>query len=321
MKREIYVLCPAAFATGGPEALHTLCLELRNQGQDAKMLYLNAREGQDPVAPRYRVYGLPYVTHAEDREGMTVVVSEIDTYVLKKFPRARKAIWWLSVDNYFPKLQYFGPRSLADFLRREFGRFRDFGDPSVLHLCQSHYALDFVRRKGVRNALLVMDYLGEEHLRGRFETSGREDVVLYNPSKGRPFTEKIMKALEGEVRFVALRGLTAAEVHDWCARAKVYIDFGHHPGKDRFPREAAMAGCVVVTSRRGSAAFHEDVPIPDAYKFVDADENVAAIAAKIRDVLANYERRVDDFAGYRDFIREDRPRFVRQVRDLVARMG
>jgi len=33
---------------------------------------------------------------------------------------------------------------------------------------------------------------------------------------------------------------------------QVYIDFGHHPGQDRLPREAVQCGCVVITGKRGS---------------------------------------------------------------------
>ena len=34
-----------------------------------------------------------------------------------------------------------------------------------------------------------------------------------------------------------------------------------------------MAGCVIITGRAGSAGLHDDVPIPDSFKFdVDSDE-------------------------------------------------
>lgn len=56
------------------------------------------------------------------------------------------------------------------------------------------------------------------------------------------------------------------------SKSKVYIDFGNHPGKDRIPREAAISGCIVITGKRGAAAFAEDVCIPETYKF---DESCA----------------------------------------------
>ena len=60
--------------------------------------------------------------------------------------------------------------------------------------------------------------------------------------------------------------LSPEQVQAMLKKAKVYIDFGGHPGMDRIPREAALAGCIVVTNREGSAAFRQDVPIPSQYK-------------------------------------------------------
>ena len=37
------------------------------------------------------------------------------------------------------------------------------------------------------------------------------------------------------------------------------VDLGHHPGKDRLPREAALAGCVTVVGRAGAAVFADEV--------------------------------------------------------------
>lgn len=43
---------------------------------------------------------------------------------------------------------------------------------------------------------------------------------------------------------------------------------------DRIPREAALAGCIVLTNREGAANFDEDVPLPSMFKIkkFDADE-------------------------------------------------
>ena len=62
--------------------------------------------------------------------------------------------------------------------------------------------------------------------------------------------------------------MTEREVEDCLSQAKVYIDFGGHPGKDRIPREAALCGCCVVTGRRGAAGNDVEVPINQSYKLV-----------------------------------------------------
>jgi len=38
-------------------------------------------------------------------------------------------------------------------------------------------------------------------------------------------------------------------------------------GKDRFMREAAVSGCVVVTHKSGAAGYKEDVPIDEKVGF------------------------------------------------------
>jgi hypothetical protein len=50
---------------------------------------------------------------------------------------------------------------------------------------------------------------------------------------------------------------------------------------DRLPREAALAGCVVITNREGAAANDEDVPLPTRFKFHDF--NVEGIHALLKD--------------------------------------
>ncbi|KAL3809235.1 hypothetical protein ACHAXA_005283 [Cyclostephanos tholiformis] len=68
---------------------------------------------------------------------------------------------------------------------------------------------------------------------------------------------------------------------DW-RRIWQYIDFGPHPGMDRLPREAALAGCIVITNREGAAAHDEDVPLPQEFKFRTFD--VEALHALLGDI-------------------------------------
>ena len=72
--------------------------------------------------------------------------------------------------------------------------------------------------------------------------------------------------LVGDVEWVPLQGYTLEQMRSILSRAKVYVDFGNHPGKDRIPREAAVSGCIVVTNRIGSAANSLDIPIAEEFK-------------------------------------------------------
>ena len=107
--------------------------------------------------------------------------------------------------------------------------------------------------------------------------------------------------------------MTSSEVEECLSEAKVYIDFGEHPGKDRIPREAAVCGCCVVTGRRGAAGNDVDVPIHPRYKFADRLENIPAILDCIRRLLAEYPQRIADFAAYRASIRKEKALFEREV--------
>jgi len=106
---------------------------------------------------------------------------------------------------------------------------------------------------------------------------------------------KRMKDLEAPIR-----NMTPAEVRELLSGARVYIDFGTHPGSDRLPREAAISGCCVVTGRQGSAGNPLDVPVPDKYKFDEKDESVfSKVDSVLADILSNYQDRVADFEEYR----------------------
>ncbi len=38
-------------------------------------------------------------------------------------------------------------------------------------------------------------------------------------------------------------------------KAKLYIDFGYHPGKERMPREACLLDCCLIIGKDGSAKY------------------------------------------------------------------
>lgn len=318
-KGVVYIACPAHIATGGTEALHVLCFELLELGVNASMFYYDVIDSNEVVAKRFLQFNTPYVLTVEDSLESAIVIPETQTNLISKFPLMKKYIWWLSVDNYVRPLRICGPRDMYCIIRdRVIKKNVNFKDKNLCHLCQSYYAMDFVKKHGAKNVRFLMDYLGQEHCSETKIQAQREDVVLYNPAKGKAFTKKIINAAPNGFKFVALQNMSPKEVNMWSNRAKVYIDFGNHPGKDRFPREAAMAGCIIITSKRGSAAFYEDVPIDDCYKFVDSRREIPKIIDLITDCMERYNERQSDFDCYRNFIREDRSRFIQQVKEVFC---
>ena len=110
--------------------------------------------------------------------------------------------------------------------------------------------------------------------------------------------------------------MTNEEVLNLLLKSKVYIDFGTHPGKDRIPREAAMCGCCVITGKRGSAKYYEDVPLRDDFKFDDKEENIDKIIDKINLCLENYEEQNKNFDEYRKGIIGEEEKFEEDIKKI-----
>ena len=103
--------------------------------------------------------------------------------------------------------------------------------------------------------------------------------------------------------------------------AKVYVDFGGHPGKDRLPREAALCGCCIITGLRGSAANEVDVPIPARFKLDDEQADPRQLIDMIAKLMMSHEESTREFEEYRVAIREEKRKFQREVDDLVRILG
>ena len=318
VRGTIYVACRGNFYTGGPELLHQLVYKLTKFGKKAKMYYFTKSE-VNPVHPNLAKYGCEYVESVPDLPENCLIVPEVDTRLLRRYSKLKKVIWWLSVDNYElatgTRTRIF--ESLGLHTRFNFSNKRHRA--SVLHLCQSQYAMDFIKSKGL-DSYKLSDYLSSNIIESadRYaSTSQRKDVVLYNPKKGMEFTKLLLKEAQ-DLKWVAIENRTPQEVADLLLQAKVYIDFGYHPGKDRFPREAAVSGCCVITGRKGSAQNQIDIPIQDKYKIVDDIKNIPTIVKLIRTCIKNYEVALKDFEKYRLIIQEEEKVFETDVKQIFG---
>ena len=185
----------------------------------------------------------------------------------------------------------------------------------TLHLAQSEYARDYLSSNGIHNSVMLGDYSHPIYLdRTAHPDVPRENIVAYNPRKGLAAARKILPLIKNG-RAVALENMTRQEIVDLLLRAKVYIDFGNHPGMDRFPREAAALGTCVVTNRRGSAANAIDVPIPDMYKIDDTSPGFGQQAAAMIDGIFT------DFAAHSANFVEYRNRIVREPESFRAKVA
>lgn len=317
---RVYIAAPANLATGGPELLHQLAHKLQLRGISAQMYYLPTNH-PDPVHISYQAYGVSYVREIADTVDNLLIVPETMTELLDGFKQIRKAIWWLSIDNYFLE-QDTRYGKINRYLLSKFGSQRYLGFNRELcsvdyHFYQSEYARCALLKLGIKSLAPLSDYLNPDFLQIETNLSKKENIVAFNPKKGRRFTKKIIKQAT-DIKFVPIVDMTRAEVVALLQKSKVYIDFGHHPGKDRIPREACKLGCCVITSKKGSARYSEDLPIKEQYKFRDTRTNTRAIAERIRDCFVNFEECTKDFASYNAIINAQEKVFDQEIDKLFA---
>lgn len=311
----IYVICPGSLKTGGTEVSHQLVYLLNEAGADAKIAYFVLEEGSDKTLchPEFTHYvgdRIAMLDDIPDKKGVAVVIPESYPEIVSIFEQAQMYLWWLSFDN-FPK-SMFDPDKLQ--LIYKLMRLRN-----VKHLVQSEYAKDCIIREGIApsDISFLSDYLNDYYLETipNLSSEGRQSQVLYNPLKGLEYVEQLVNAAP-DIRFVPIMKMTNRQVIDLMHMSRVYIDFGNHPGKDRIPREAAMCGLCVITGRKGSAAYYEDVPLNDRFKISENETPISEVIDIIRDCLTNYDSEVHCFDDYRNRIRGEKTRFIKEIEDV-----
>ncbi len=349
---KVYVIAPARTATGGPELLHQLVYHLRKDLHIDAYVYYIPKDHPNPIHPEYEHYQVPFVRKIEDNNRNIIISPEImyGLKEMKKYSKIRKAIWWLSVDNFyiyiatnriykliilkllnkvskkFLKKEILNIKDLAYSFVKNLDKkliFQYIGDTDY-HLAQSFYAYTHLKKElNLDNVFYLSDYLNEYFLKEKVSPQKKENIVVYNPKKGYQFTKKIIeyaKKKNIDITFIPIKGLTREEVISLLKKAKVYIDFGNHPGKDRIPREAAILGCCVITGKKGSAKYFEDIPIPDKYKIEDKMENIPIIVERIKDIFENFEERYNDFNFYRKKIKKEPEEFLKDLKRIFFKV-
>lgn len=282
---KIYIICPAYVATGGVELIHQFQYKLNMLGFEAYIYFMNVEEGKNPVLSQYKKYNVKRTNKIEDSEDNIIVFPEIYIDYAAQFRKVKKAVWWMSVDFAH------GDEAAFQYL---------WDNKDIMHLVQSQYALDFVKKQGVCDDRIkwLSDYINSEYLHvKKVSSADRGPIVLFNPRKGFDMTAKIIQESRGNIRWIALTGFTPEALRKLMQESKVYIDFGNHPGRDRIPREASMCGCLVITNRKGAAANPVDVLIDDKYKF-DESYSTKEIVDTIIKLITEYDDRAEEYTPY-----------------------
>lgn len=317
---KVCIVCPGNLYTGGTELCHQFSAKLISLGVQT-YIYYTPVFGYDfnenaPVHDQLKKYHVPYVFKVEDQPQNILISPETSTDCLYFTKNIQRAVWWMSVDNYISNIINVFQEHLKTPLAEPLTRLFQFSetDRDIEHWVQSEYARQFLKLNGIPDDKIhwLEDYLGQDFLSGaaQVDLSCKKNIVAFNPKKGLGVTQLLMEVAP-DIDWQPIENMTPAQVQELLAEAKVYIDFGNHPGKDRIPREAAISGCIVIVGKRGAAA--NDINIPDEFKFGFDDSKPYDVIVKINEIFNDFEAAHEKQAAYRARILDDKNRFVEEV--------
>jgi hypothetical protein len=316
----LYALSPAGFVTGGPESMHQLVHTARSLGIEAYIHYYGDGDRSTPAA--YSHYDVKVSTQIIDAPESVLVAPESGSLLLKTMQHCRRAMWWLSVNDFIAQAELVRGYQTGYCDRAPFDYVFD-PRQKVTHLSHSEYGRLFLATKGV-NATPLGDYVSDKITNFCTSLAGnvKLDRIAYNPLKGKAFTEALIAASAGELEWVPIQGMTAEGVAETLSTSKLYIDFGEHPGQDHLPKEAALAGCCMLTGTRGAAGNRVDIAIPTEFKMNEAAEDaVGQVLKKIRWMLANFADISPEFDAYRAGILRHKKMFSSQISGIFGSSG
>lgn len=307
---NVLMMCPANVVTGGTESIHEFASKLNeNEDVNVKILYFRCR-GTNPQPDEYKEYNVDYVTNLLPGYKDIIIFPEIWANEVNnpKYADCLKVVHWLGVDVYY----WNNPVS-------EYNKFLD--QKNVLHLTQMQYGTDNLLKLGVNPKLIYhISDVPNKIFFEEYREVPRNNVVLFNPnlSKLTDFQRTVMGIARKEgLEFRPLENLTREQMAQTMRSAKLYIDFGVFSGRERIPREAALCGCCVITSKSGCAGYFNDVALSDKWKFETVPENIPKIIDTMKYVLANYYDIKSEFSTYKQSLIKDRERLPKDCKKLA----
>jgi len=336
---KVYVHCPANVVTGGAELLHQLVHLLNCNNIDAYIVYFDDPKTKVPK-DYIKSYNIKTAENVVDSEENVEVIYEGRFDLIRNNKKIQKLLWWLSVDNfYLCSYGFLSPRdiwefnkilSIKAFIRQSLNfitrknkylihpiKVSELKNLDASNAYQSEYAQCFLQSHGFKEVVALKDYINTDHQFSEELIEQKKNIVLYNPKKGFKFTSKLIKAAPN-IEWIPLQGMNREQLIQLLQKSKVYIDFGYHPGKDRLPRECAMNGCCVITGYKGSAAFYEDVQVPDKFKFENKLSQIPQILDTINYIFSNYSVVQKEFDNYRKSIRDEKQEFENQAAKIFG---
>lgn len=323
--KEIFILCPENFVSGGPDALHQLQYYMRQVGVKSKIVYYN---GQAEVTPQYAYYQPNIATEViDDVENLIIIPESSTRRFVEKFKHAQLAIWWLGVgasDCLKPKIF----KSILSLLHKptkanltsKFTRFKHYKcvkNYNFLHFCGSKYAYEYVNKYYGKAEYLVEPISKHFYDIGAVAKSGDElsDSVVYNPSKPSKLMTRLLENKSHGLHFCPVKGMSTSEVAKLFNSSKLYIDFGRFDGPERMPKESVYNGAMLLVGKRNAAKNDFDVAIPDKFKIKNCN-NPSTVIKTIHNMLCHYDEYISEFLPFREKIVNLEKTFKEQISKL-----
>tara|TARA_A100001015_G_C15019840_1_gene727398 strand:- start:883 stop:1833 length:951 start_codon:yes stop_codon:yes gene_type:complete len=297
--------------TGGPEALHQFC-SIANKYADCKMCYF---EKNTNTPDKYHIYNVLKSDYFDDVDTYHVIPEIYTKYFINKVKNGKILIYWLSVDNFFNLKD----RSLYSNIKHYFYSLFLKRKPMIflkkyIHITQSEYANIFLKNHGFEYSF-IGDYIAEEFYNIKFNTN-KENIICYNPKKG--FNKLLPLIKNSKFKFIPIENLNSVEIKNLLLKAKIYIDFGRLPGKDRIPREAILSNCIILLGNRGAALNDKDFAIPNRYKIDLNNSNYIHKAENlIEKSLNNYDENIKLFVNYKLKVLNEKKEFELNIKKFI----
>ena len=292
---KIYILSPY-LGSGGPRALHNLCDTCIQLGLDAYICYFYENpKNITTIYPEFSNYNINVVKKEDIEQNSRnwIIIPEYGPWVstLDLFKNMKRAYWWLSVDN-------------------NQNMFKEWDNNNILHLYQTTYSLMHIIKNNGKIYLPLMDPIHDDYF--RIANLNKENIICYNPLKDK-LTPTIKHLFNYES--IPLIKLSRRDVFNTLQKSKIYIDFGHHPGRENIPREACiLRNIIITTSQRGSAQYFDDMPISPDYKF--KDDEIEKIVNTVNNCIINYDTKIKEFRIYRNLIRGQKNIFHEHIKQI-----
>jgi hypothetical protein len=315
---KVVIICPVV-ETGGPEALHQLCDAINKSGGNALLAFYDGSSKieisdtvieSNPILPssfmsRYSGYDAPHAQVIELTPNILLIFPETLALFAFSVRGPRRAIWWLSVDNGCNLEPLFSYKQFCDGY---------FGDETLIHFYQSDYARGFLMANGAKKIYPLFDYINRSFLRYG-PNPARQSCVSFFPTKGAALANSFFESAN-DLPSIPIQNMSAEEVSTALRHTSVYIDFGHHPGKDRVPREAAASGNIVFIHAKGAGCHFLDHPLDQFFVFTLLDIQTGELAQKVRSCLVDPKSFFAQQWLYRQRIELELDEFSLQVKTL-----